>query len=104
MEAGNPMVKKPARAHKSAAYRKAKKGSKVRIVGNGFVQRVKKPQVTGKKRKSVMLRVDAEFAAWVREAAKENKSVTAFTRKLVQCRPAIEMLMASIPQPTVETQ
>ena len=60
----------------------------------------------GIKKKSVMLRVDVDFAEWVREAAQSatvsKPSVTAFTRKLVAVRPMVEMILANQPVPTVE--
>jgi len=60
-----------------------KKKSTVRVVGEGrFVQRVRKPQAQGRKVKSVMLRVDADFAALCRKRAETDGSVTEVTRKL----------------------
>lgn len=60
----------------------------------------KAPSVQGINRKSVMLRVDAEFAERCREAA--PKSVTAFTRKLVNVWPMVQIILANQPVPTVE--
>lgn len=60
-----------------------KKAGGVRVVGEGrFVQRVRKPQAQGKKVKSVMLRVDADFAAMCRKRAETDGSVTEVTRKM----------------------
>lgn len=57
--------------------------AKVRVVGPGrFVQRSRKPQKTGKRVKSVMMRVDAQFAALCRKRAETEGSVTEVTRQL----------------------
>lgn len=56
-----------------------------RIVGPGrFVQRSRKPQQQGKKVKSVLIRVDANFAMLCRKRAETEGSVTEVTRKLFQ--------------------
>lgn len=74
--------KKPARAHKSKVERKKlDKVSAVRIIG-GFVQRTAKPEVTGSNRKSQMVRVDADFAAFLRMEAVKHGGITEVTRKL----------------------
>lgn len=56
---------------------------KVRVVGPGrFVQRSRKPQRIGKKVKSVMLRVDVQFAELCRKRAETEGSITEVTRQL----------------------
>lgn len=56
---------------------------KVRVIGPGrFVQRSRKPQRTGKKVKTVMIRVDAQFAELCRKRAETEGSITEVTRQL----------------------
>jgi hypothetical protein len=80
-----PVTKKvkksaPKRAHKSKKE-KAKKSSVV--MSGGFLQRVKKPEVTGTNFKSRLVRVDADFADYLRSTAmKSGKSITSVTRDL----------------------
>jgi hypothetical protein len=82
------MVNKPKRSHKSKAEQKRlNKTRKVKVVGNGrFVQRAKKPATQGKKTKSQLIRVDADFANWCRRKAEQTDdgkgSITEVTRKL----------------------
>jgi hypothetical protein len=91
MAGGNPKenimaaitVTKPARSHKSKKEQ-AKKSS-VRIINDGFVERTKKPVVTGAELKSRMVRIDAEFADWMREQAKlAGISITEVSRSVYQ--------------------
>lgn len=60
----------------------AKKKKYTVEVGGGFARRVKRPKRQGKTVKSVMLRVDADFAEWCRKRAEAEGSVTEVTRKL----------------------
>lgn len=75
-------VSKPARSHKSKKER-AKKSS-VRVINDGFIERSKKPVVTGSGDiKSRMIRVDADFADHLRQTAmKEGVPITTVTRNL----------------------
>jgi hypothetical protein len=56
--------------------------STAKVVGNGFIQRTKKPTVQGGKVKSQLVRVDAGFAKWLRQQAKAHGSITEVTRRL----------------------
>jgi hypothetical protein len=77
------IAKKPARSHKSKKEQ-AKKSS-VRIINDGFIERTKKPAVTGAEVKSRMVRIDAEFADWMREQAKlAGVSITEVSRSVYQ--------------------
>lgn len=74
--------RKPARSHKSKKE-KAKKPT-TRVIGN-FIERVKKPAVMGQQFTSRMVRIDAEFADWMRAEAKRNGvSVTEVSRSVYQ--------------------
>jgi hypothetical protein len=72
---------KPARSHKSK--KEQRKKSTVRMHG-GFMERTRKPVITGEgDLKSRMIRVDADFAEYLRRTAmKEGVSLTAVTRNL----------------------
>lgn len=65
-----------------------KKGQKrrkkvTRLYGGGFLERVRNPKVRGKSVKSVNIRVDAGFAEWVRQEAKDSgNSITDITRNV----------------------
>lgn len=74
------------RSHKSKLEQKRlNKQRKVKVIGDGrFVQRAKRPAKQGKAVKSQILRVDANFADWVRKRAETEGSVTEVTRKLYQ--------------------
>lgn len=90
------MTRKPARSKKSSKERKRlEKQSTARIVGEGFVRRVRKPKQQGKKVKSVMLRVDAGFAEWCRRQAEKDGGVTKVTRRLHEQIRAAEAIGAS---------
>lgn len=74
--------KKPARAHKGAREKKKlERVSEVRIIG-GYIRRSMKPNVTGNKIKSQMIRVDANFANLLRNFAVRYGGITEVTRKL----------------------
>lgn len=74
---------KPARSHKSK--KEQKKKSSVRVINGGFVERTRKPAITGEgDLTSRMVRVDAGFADYLRTLAmKSGKSITAVTRDLL---------------------
>jgi len=56
-----------------------------RIVGPGrFVQRARRPKQQGKKVKSALIRVDANFAMLCRKRAETEGSITEVTRRLFQ--------------------
>jgi hypothetical protein len=75
------VVSAPKRSHKSKKEQRRK--SSVRVVNGGFVERTRKPQQHGDAIKSQLVRVDAEFAAWVRsEAGASGISITEVTRQL----------------------
>lgn len=77
--------RKPDRSHKSK--QKQKKKPVTRILGSGFVERKKKPATHGKKVKSRTIRIDADFAEWLREQAvlgRRGKSVTEVSRQVYQ--------------------
>lgn len=78
------MTNKANRSHKSKEEQKRlSKQRKVKVIGDGrFVQRAKRPAKHGKNVKSQILRVDANFADWVRGQAETEGSVTEVTRKL----------------------
>lgn len=79
------MTNKPNRTHKSKKEQKRLEKSAVKVVGEGrFVQRTRKPQSQGKKVKSVLIRVDAGFAAYCRKQAREKGSITEVTRLIHQ--------------------
>ena len=80
------MTNKPNRSHKSKKEQKRlEKVSTTKIVGEGrFVQRTRKPQKHGKRIKSVLIRVDAEFAAFCRKQARIDGSITEVTRKIYE--------------------
>ena len=73
---------KPARSHKSK--KEQRKKSTVRVINGGFIERTRKPVITGEgDLKSRMIRVDADFADYLRRTAmKEGISLTAVTRNL----------------------
>lgn len=74
-------VTKAARSHKSKAEQKRK--STARVINGGFLERVRKPVLTGAGVKSMMVRCDAGFALWVRDQAKAaGVSITEVTRAL----------------------
>ncbi len=74
-------ISKPERSHKSK--KEQQKKSSVQIVSGGFVQRSRKPQQHGDERRSQLLRVDADFAQWVRnEAMVKGTGITEVTRQL----------------------
>lgn len=75
-----PKASAPKRSHKSK--KEQKRTPKVKMYGS-FMERSKKPAVTGDTLKSVMLRVDAGFAEQLRGLAKRHgKSMTDITRDL----------------------
>ena len=80
------MTKTPKRIHKSKKHRiKRVKSNKVKLVGDGgFARRVQRPKRQGKKVKSLLIRVDADFADWCRSRAEVEGSMTEVTRKLYQ--------------------
>lgn len=79
------MTNKPNRSHKSKQQQKTLEKSKVRVVGEGrFVQRTRKPKAQGKKTKSVLTRIDADFAAYCRKCARTEGSITEVTRRIYQ--------------------
>lgn len=68
---------------KTKSKQKPKKVNRVKVVGEGrFVQRTRKPKSQGKKVKSVLTRVDADFAAYCREKALTKGSITEVTREI----------------------
>lgn len=74
-------ISKPQRSHKSKKEQKRK--SSVRVFGGGFIERSRRPQVHGEESKSRIIRVDADFAEYIRDVAKrEGKSITDMTRAL----------------------
>lgn len=74
-------ITKPNRSHKSKKDQKKK--ATTRIFGGGFVERVKQPIVHGENSKSRLIRVDVDFAEYIRNIAKrEGKSITDITRAL----------------------
>lgn len=76
-------ITKPARAHKSKKER-AKK-STVRVINGGFVERSRKPELTGDEVQSKMCRVDGGFWTLIRNRAmKEGKSITEVTRDIAK--------------------
>jgi hypothetical protein len=76
-----PRPGKPSRSHKSK--KEQKKPSTVRVFEGGFVERSRKPQQHGEFHKSQLLRVDADFAEFVRgEAMRSGSSITEVTRQL----------------------
>lgn len=78
---GEIEVSRPKRSHKSKKEQKRK--SSVRIVGGGFVERVRHPQIDGGSVESQVIRVDAGFANWLREEAKRGgHSITDITRTI----------------------
>ncbi len=78
-----------------------KKTSRVKVVGEGrFVQRTRKPKAQGKKIKSVLTRIDAEFAAYCREKALTKGSITEVTRDIYHFIKDKEI--PSLTPPTVE--
>lgn len=80
------MTHKADRSHKSKKERKRLSTMrKVKIVGEGrFVRRTSKPKKQGKSVRSQILRVDADFADYVRTRAEKEGSVTEVTRKIYQ--------------------
>ncbi len=80
------MTNKPNRSHKSKeVQKKLAKTSTAKVVGEGrFVQRTRKPQTHGKKVKSVLVRIDADFAAYCRKRARIEGSITEVTRNIYQ--------------------
>ena len=72
---------KPARSHKSKKEQTRK--SSVRVIEGGFIERSRKPQQQGDNLKSQLLRVDGNFAEWLRgEAMRSGTSITEVTRIL----------------------
>ncbi len=80
---GKVKTSKPKRAHKSKQQQKQK--SSVKVINDGFIQRKAKPDITGTNLQSRMVRVDAEFAEWMRrEAMKNGTSITEVSRSVYQ--------------------
>lgn len=74
-------VTKAKRSHKSKAERRRKSG--LRIFGEGFVERSRNPKMIGKSVKSATIRVDADFAQFIRRRAMESGvSITDVTRMI----------------------
>lgn len=72
------------RTRKAKVASKAKK-STAKVINGGFIQRVAKPASIGMAFKSRMVRVDGEFADWLREEAKRaGTSVTEVSRSVYQ--------------------
>ncbi len=93
-------TRKPDRSHKSKKEQKRlAKESTAKIVGNGFVQRVAKPVVTGDDKKSRIVRIDARFAEFLRQQAKIHGTITNVTRRLFK---HASVLAAMIEQEKVE--
>ena len=75
-------AKKPA---KKATKKAAPKKSSAKVINDGFIQRNAKPAITGQVLKSRMVRIDAEFADWMRrEAMKAGTSITEVSRSVYQ--------------------
>lgn len=81
-----PKAKRPVAKKKPAAKPKATvKKSSVKVINDGFTQRSARPAIIGKTLKSRMVRVDAEFADWMREEAKRaGVSITEVSRSVFQ--------------------
>lgn len=87
--------RKPNRSHKSKAEQKRlAKTAKTKVVGNGFVQRTGKLNVIGDEKKSALLRIDANFAKWLRSQAKQHGSITNVTRRLYRHADLLAVMIA----------
>lgn len=86
MTAPNATTKPATKATKKPASKKpASKKSTVKVINDGFIQRNAAPATAGRTLKSRMVRVDADFAEYMRqEAMKAGVSITEVSRSIFQ--------------------